>query len=385
MSGLPRIAHVCTIDLSLRYLLLNQLKYLQARGYDVVGISNPGPDVAFLEAQGIRHLPVPMTRAFSPTDDLRALQDLERVFRRERFDLVHTHNPKPGLLGQLAARAAGIPRVVNTLHGFYFHDRMPAGRRRFYILMEQIAASCSDAILSQNPEDLDTAVREHICRRADIEYLGNGIDLDRFDARRLNSERQSALRASLGIAEGAPVVGFVGRLVEEKGILELCEAMRAVRARIPSATLLVIGPTDIEKADALTPESLHSRYSLAEGVVYAGLRQDMPELYGLMDVFVLPSWREGFPRSPMEAAAMGKPVVVTDIRGCRETVTPGQTGLMTAVQDATALAAAILEVLADPARAGAWGRAGRELAERKFDERLVFERVAATYHRLGVQ
>ena len=82
---------------------------------------------------------------------------------------------------------------------------------------------------------------------------------------------------------------------------------------------------------------------------------------------------------------MGKPVVVTDIRGCRETVTPGQTGLMTAVQDATALAAAILEVLADPARAGAWGRAGRELAERKFDERLVFERVAATYHRLGVQ
>lgn len=384
MSGRPRIAHVCTVDLSLRYLLINQLKYLMAHGYDVVGISNPGPDVAFLEAQGISHLPVRMTRAFSPTADLRALQDLERVFRRERFDLVHTHNPKPGLLGQLAARTAGIPRVVNTLHGFYFHDLMPAGRRRFYILMEQIAASCSDAILSQNPEDLETAVREHICRREDIEHLGNGIDLDRFDARRLDAGRTSALRASLGIAEGAPVVGFVGRLVEEKGILDLCEAMRVVRTRVPAATLLVIGPTDAEKADALTPESLQARYDLAEGVVYAGLRQDMPELYGLMDVFVLPSWREGFPRSPMEAAAMGKPVVVTDIRGCRETVTAGLTGLVTSVRDAKALAAAILEVFSEPARARAWGRAGRELAERKFDERLVFEKVAATYRRLGV-
>jgi glycosyltransferase involved in cell wall biosynthesis len=325
-----------------------------------------------------------MTRAFSPGADLKSLQDLERVFRRERFDLVHTHNPKPGLLGQLAARAAGIPRVINTLHGFYFHDLMPAGRRRFYILMEQIAASCSDAILSQNPEDLETAVREHICRREDIELLGNGIDLERFSARRLDVEEQRALRAALGIPDDARVVGFVGRLVEEKGILELFNAMTAIRARIPTAVLLVVGPTDAEKSDALTPAALRARFALGDAVVYAGLRQDMPELYGLMDVFVLPSWREGFPRSPMEAAAMGKPVVVTDIRGCRETVVPGRTGLLTPVRDVSRLTEAIVELLGQPERAQAFGDAGRALAERKFDERLVFEKVAATYRRLGV-
>ena len=380
----PRVAHVCTIDMSLRYLLLNQLKYLQQQGYDVVGISNPGPDVEFLQAQGIPHIAVPMTRTFSPTADLKALQDLERVFRRERFDIVHTHNPKPGLLGQLAARAAGIPHVVNTLHGFYFHDLMPPGRRRFYILMEQMAASCSDAILSQNPEDLETAVRERICQREDIELLGNGIDLARFDSTRLNAEQQRRLRANLGLLGDGPVVGFVGRLVKEKGILELFDAFKSIRAKHTDARLLIVGPTDKEKADALTPAILEGRFSLGDAVVYAGLRQDMPDLYGLMDVFVLPSWREGFPRSPMEAAAMGKPVVVTDIRGCREVVEPGRTGLITPVRDATALAAAILEVLSDPSRAVRFGHAGRVLAGRKFDERLVFEKVAATYRRLGV-
>lgn len=370
--------------MSLRYLLLNQLKYLQQQGYDVVGVSNPGPDVEFLRSQGIPHIAVAMTRSFSPTADLKALQDLERVFRRERFDVVHTHNPKPGLLGQLAARAAGIPHVVNTLHGFYFHDLMPAGRRRFYILMEQIAASCSDAILSQNPEDLETAVREHICDREDIELLGNGIDLVRFDARRLDAGHQEQLRATLGLSGRDPVVGFVGRLVEEKGILELFEAFQTIRAVHNDARLLIVGPTDKEKADALTPEVLEGRFSLGDAVVYAGLRQDMPELYGLMDVFVLPSWREGFPRSPMEAAAMGKPVVVTDIRGCREVVEPGRTGLITPVRHAARLASSIAETLSNAGRAQAWGRAGRSLAERKFDERLVFEKVAATYRRLGV-
>ena len=110
-----KVAHVCTIDMSLRYLLFAQLKYLQHRGYDVTAISNPGSDVAFLQDNGIRHIAVKMTRTFSPRRDAEALLDLRRVFQRERFDIVHTHNPKPGLLGQIAARLAGVPVVVNTL------------------------------------------------------------------------------------------------------------------------------------------------------------------------------------------------------------------------------------------------------------------------------
>ena len=381
MSRRIRVAHVCTIDLSLRYLLLGQLKFLQEQGYDVVTVSNPGPDVAFLNEHGLRHVPVAMTRNFTPAKDLGALLDLARVFRRECVDIVHTHNPKPSLLGQLAARMAGVKIVVNTLHGFYFHDHMPPLTRSFYVLMEQLAAANSDHILSQNPEDIRTAIAEHIAPAQRLELLGNGIDLKRFSPDAIDVADVAAARWGLGLKPEHVVVGFVGRLVAEKGILELFEAIRALRVRHPALRLLVIGPTDDEKHDALTPARARD-FGVDDITVFAGLRQDMPQLYAAMDLFVLPSHREGFPRSPMEAAAMSRAVVATDIRGCRETVVDGDTGLLVTVRDPVALATGIEALITDVGRRRAMGLAGRALAERKFDERAVFARVAATYERL---
>ncbi len=382
----PRVAHVCTIDLSLRYLLLGQLKFLQAQGYDVTAISNAGPDVPFLEQQGIRHIAVKMTRSFAPARDAEALLDLRRVFQRERFDIVHTHNPKPGLLGQLAAGLVGVPVVVNTLHGFYFHDHMRPWARRFYILLEQVAAANSDHILSQNPEDIRTAIAEHIAPSSKLELLGNGIDLQRFSPSTVTVDDVEEVRKDLGLGTEDVVVGFVGRLVEEKGILDLFAAMQLLRVQHSGRRwrLLVIGPTDVEKSDALTLP--RARALFGRGVddvcVFAGLRQDMPRFYAAMDVFVLPSHREGFPRAPMEAAAMQRPVVATNIRGCREVVVDGVTGLLVPWRDPACLAAAIGSIVADPDRARRFGGEARALAERKFDERLVFQKVAATYQRL---
>ena len=161
-----KIAHVTTVDISLHGLLLNQMRSLHAAGYDVAGISAPGEVVPDIEASGVRHLAVPMSRNFTPLADLVSLWRLWRAMRRERFTIIHTHTPKAGLLGQLAARLAGVPIVVNTIHGFYFHEHMRPLARRFYIFMEKIAAFCSDLILSQNAEDLETAVRVGICRRS---------------------------------------------------------------------------------------------------------------------------------------------------------------------------------------------------------------------------
>ena len=228
-TGHPRkfkIAHITTIDLSLRYLLLNQLRSLQEAGYEVVGVSSPGPYVTELEAAGIRHIPVSMTRTFTPGADLAALLRLAQVIRRERFTIVHTHNPKPGLLGQLAARMAGAPIVVNTLHGFYFHDHMRPFWRRFYIQTEKMAARCSDVILSQNSEDIRTAIHEGICPPEKIKPLGNGIDVQRFDPMRIDPVQLDEKRRALGLTDQARVVGFVGRLVAEKGILELLQAAK---------------------------------------------------------------------------------------------------------------------------------------------------------------
>ncbi|MCL6541455.1 MAG: glycosyltransferase family 4 protein [Roseiflexus sp.] len=383
-----RVAHITTIDQSLRYLLLNQMRSIAQAGYEVTGISAPGSDVPVIESMGIRHIAVPLTRRLTPLADLRALVQLYRIFRREQFTIVHTHTPKPGLLGQLAARMAGAPVVVNTIHGFYFHEHMPPAQRRFYIAMERIAARCSDLILSQSREDLDTAIRLGICPRERIQLLGNGIDIQRFDRNRVDPATLAHLRSTLGLPPDVPVIGFVGRLVVEKGILELARAVQQVQSRFGPVTLLIVGGVDREKADALTHEDIQAAAGTAT-CIFAGVRQDMPDMYALMDIFALPSYREGFPRAPMEASAMGVPCVVTNVRGCREAVEHERNGLIVPLRDVDALAEALISLLRDHDRRRAMGDAGRRMAHEQFDERLVFQRVLAAYHRLlhekGVQ
>jgi glycosyltransferase involved in cell wall biosynthesis len=376
-----KVAHITTVDLSLRYLLLNQLKSIAGAGYEVIGVSSSGPDVPVIEAAGIRHISIPITRNFTPLADLLSLLRLYRVMRREHVTIVHTHTPKPGLLGQLAARLAGVPVVINTLHGFYFHEHMHPIWRRFYITTEKIAALCSDIILSQNSEDIRTAVAEGICAPKKIKYLGNGIDVRHFDRCHLTAEAMMTKRNELGLPLGTPVVGFVGRLVEEKGLKELLEAARSIVVHVPSVRFLIVGAIDRDKPDAITP-SIAETYGVADHCVFAGMRQDMLELYALMDVFVLPSHREGFPRAPMEASAMSVPCVVTDIRGCREAVEHESNGFLVPLGDVDALAQAISTLLCDPMMARRLGEQGRRMAEERFDERLVFETVKAEYVRL---
>lgn len=379
---MTKVAHIATIDIGLRYLLLNQLRSIQATGFEIAGISAPGPEVASVEAAGIRHIPVVMTRSpLTPIADLRALWQLYRVLRRERFTIVHTHNPKPGLLGQIAARVARTPVVVNTLHGFYFHDGTPRLTRRLYITLEKIAARCSDVILSQNQEDIQTAVREGICPPEKIKHLGNGIDVQRFDRQRIDPPAAERTRRDVGLPDGAPVVGFVGRLVQEKGLLELFAAARRLRERVADVQFLFVGAVDTHKSDALSAAAAEE-YGIADRCHFPGQRQDMPELYSLMDVFVLPSHREGFPRAPMEASAMQVPCVVTDIRGCREAVEQGVNGILVPLGDVDALTEAIATLLIDRGQARRMGEAGRRLALERFDERLVFETVCREYARL---
>jgi glycosyltransferase involved in cell wall biosynthesis len=375
------VAHVTTAARSLRYLLLNQLEAVRSRGYQVSGVSAPGGDAAVLGGLGFRHEAVPMTRRFTPFADLLSLWRLYRLMRRRRFTIVHTHTPKPGLLGQIAARLAGVPVVVNTVHGFYFHPGMPRWARLFHVTLEKIAARCSDLVLSQNEEDVETAIRERIVEPGRIRHLGNGIDLRRFDPQRLGERAGLHTRAALGIAAEAPVVGFVGRMVAEKGVRDLMEAFRLVRERLPESRLLLVGGSDPEKTDGVGVETARE-LGVAAACVFTGVRQDTPELYAAMDVLALPSYREGFPRAPLEAAAMGVPCVVTDVRGCRQAVAGGRTGLLVAPGDVVALAGALLALLLDRELARRLGREGRRRALREFDERRVFATVLSHYERL---
>lgn len=380
-----RIAHVTTVDLSLKYLLFNQLRSLQEAGYEVTGISAAGPHVADLTQAGIRHIAVPMSRAINPVSDLVSLVRLFRIMRRERFTIVHTHNPKPGLLGQIAARVAGVPVIVNTVHGFYIHDHMHPVTRHFFITLEKVAALCSDHVLSQNTEDMAIALSTGICAPGKISHLGNGIDVDYFDPDTVLQAEIDKQRASLGLDMGTVVVGFVGRLAaRRKGFTDFLAASRQVVQRLSAdVRFLVVGTSDAGKADSVSPE-LAKDYGVFDRCIFVGHRpnSELPGLYSTMDVLVLPSLFEGVPRVLMEATAMRVPLVATDVKGNREVVENEYNGLLVPLGDVDALAAAILKILCDPDLARRMGEAGRQMALERFDERRVFERVKATYARL---
>ncbi|MDQ3621040.1 MAG: glycosyltransferase family 4 protein [Verrucomicrobiota bacterium] len=382
-----KIAHITTVDCSLRALLLNQLRSIQEAGYEVVGISSPGSDVPTIEAAGIRHISVPMTRNLTPVADLISFWRLYRTMRRERFAVVHTHNPKPGLLGQLAARLAGVPLVVNTVHGFYFHDHMRPSARRFFITMEKIAAWCSDVILSQNKEDIETGVAEKIFRREKVRHLGNGIDLKMFDRGALDPALVERLGKELSIPAGVKVVGFVGRLAaRRKGFLDFLRAGQQIAEYDRSVRFLIVGETDHGKPDAVEP-SLARDFGIWNQCHFLGRREnsELPALYSLMNVLVLPSLFEGIPRVIMEAAAMGVPTVASDVKGNREAVVNGRSGILVPFGDVPALTGAVTSILKDPEKAARMGAEARRLALEQFDERIVFTKVKAEYARLAQQ
>ena len=376
----PRLLHVTTADISLELLLGPQLRAFQNAGYEVIGASAPGPFVERLEADGIRHVSLRhATRGWSLTSDARALAELYSLFRELRPAIVHTHNPKPGVYGRLAAKAARVPVIVNTQHGLYAtEDDRPAKRAAVYGL-ERLAATCSGAELVQNEEDLATLARLRVPRRK-LTLLGNGIDLARFDPWAVDPDAVAALRQDLDPDGDAVLVGAVGRLVREKGYPELFEAMDQVRVHHAEARLVVAGPADPDKADGVTQAEITAAEQA--GVRFLGMVDDVETLYAALDVYVLASHREGFPRSAMEAAAMGLPVMATDIRGCRQVVDDAHTGLLVPARSPERLAAAITELAADADRRQAMGAAAHTKARSEFDQQRVIDTTLATYDRL---
>jgi len=375
------LAHLTTVDLSLRYLVLAQLEAGVAAGWRTLGISAPGGFVAEVEAAGVRHVALPTSsRGWGLRADVGAAVDLWRILRREKVDILHTHNPKPGLYGRILGRLAGVPIVVNTVHGLYATEGDPLPKRIVVYALEALAARFSDAELVQSEEDLRLMHRLRISRPHRTYLLGNGIDLRRFDPGRFDEAHRLAVRRSLGVGDHQVLVGTVGRLVAEKGYEELVAAASQVDDRF---AFIAVGPDDPDKADALGAD-FHER-AAAAGVRTLGMRTDVDELYNAMDLFVLPSHREGFPRAAMEAAAMGLPIVATDIRGCREVVAPEVNGRLVRVGDPTELAAAIVDIGGDQVRRRKMGVASRERAGRLFDEGRVVHTVFAAYHGVAMR
>jgi glycosyltransferase involved in cell wall biosynthesis len=371
---MPRVLHVTTTDISLELLLGPQLRAFREAGYEVHTASALGPFVPRLEADGIVHHPLRhATRATDVIEDVRAFVELYRLFRRLRPDVVHTHNPKPGVYGRIAARLARVPKVVNTQHGIYAQPADRLARRLPVYVLERVAAGFSHVELVQNEEDVATLRRLRVPTDR-LVLLGNGIDLERFRPR---PDVRADVRRELAIPDHHLVVGAVGRLVWEKGYAELFEAAKAILATRDDVTFVVAGPFDPDKGDPLSPDDVAS--AEASGVRFLGHRDDPERLYQAFDLYVLASHREGFPRSAMEAAATGLPIVACDIRGCRQVVDSGVTGLLVAVRDADALRSAIEELLDDEERRARMAAAAVERARARFDQTTLVETTLAAY------
>ncbi|WP_043908996.1 glycosyltransferase family 4 protein [Kitasatospora griseola] len=378
-DGRPlRVAHLTTVDMSLHLLLSTELTVDVEHGLTTYGLSAPGPYRQRIEHLGVHHRPLPsLTRAWQPAADLAAARELLSVLREIRPDVLHTHNPKTGVLGRVLGRLARVPVVVNTCHGLWAQAHDPLAKRLLVRGAEAFAARFSHAELYQNAEDHRTLARWGVpARRARV--VGNGVDLDRFPAPGpARDALRTAVRDRLGVRDDELLVGGVGRRVAEKGIREYAEAARALAGK---ARFVWIGPDDPDKPDALR---------VAEaGLEFLGSRDDMPAVYAALDVFVLPSYREGFSRSGMEAAASGLPMVLSDIRGCREIGTHDQHLLLAPAADAAALTGALDRLLTEPALRNRLGTAARRRALEQFDQRTVarisLETYAAVARRRGL-
>jgi glycosyltransferase involved in cell wall biosynthesis len=361
-----RIAHLTTVDMSRALLLSTELEVDVAAGHEVFGISAPGRYVERVESLGVTHVPLrALTRSWNLKQDFAAFRDLVRTLRGLDLDVLHTHNPKTGVMGRMAGRLAGIPVVVNTCHGLWARPEDRLRKRAFVYGAEALAIRFSDYELFQNAADRDTLRR--FLKPGRHEVVGNGVDLVRFQP---DPEGRRRVREELGLSEDDLLVGTIGRRVREKGLAEFAEIAERLGDR---ARFVWVGPEDETDTQTSVPHE--------DAVHFLGERSDMAAIYSALDVFVLASHREGFSRASMEASACDVAMVLTDIRGCREIGTHEEHVLLVPVNDPQSLGYAVERLLDDTLLRRRLGAAARERALSHFDQRRIAQNSLTVYAR----
>lgn len=375
-----KVCQLCAVDFTLKHFLLPLIDGMLAEGWEVVTVCSGGKHIDSLRSQGYSIKTISISRSINPLPALISFIRLYLFFRSQAFDILHVHTPVAALIGRIAGKLAGIPLVVYTAHGFYFHDHMPSWKKVFFFKLEQIVGRFTDLLFCQSSEDAATAIKQRIVPAGCVLAIGNGVDTYRFDPSTVPSGQ--ALRHSLHIPSSAFVVGLIGRQVREKGIGEFLEAMILLSPRHPHMWVLLVGDRlDSDHDPSVTHLFAKAQTILGHRLVVTGTREDIPEILASMDLFCLPSWREGMPRTIIEAMMMAKPVVATNIRGSREEVVHNVTGLLVPVHSPSGIAEAVERILLDPSWCRALGVAGRLRALQHYDERRVVSLQLARIHK----
>jgi glycosyltransferase involved in cell wall biosynthesis len=343
----------------------------------------PGPDLEEVaRAEGVAVHAIPFERQIHPLQDARALAAIVRLLRCLRPHVVNAGTPQAGLLGMLAARWAGVPLRIYTLRGLRLETARGA-RRALLAAAERRAAGSAHLVVSVSASLARRAAELRLLPGRELAVLGhgssNGVDCERFRPVTDGAEARG-FRWALSIPDGAPVVGFVGRFTRDKGIVDLADSFFGpLSERFPEVRLLLLG--DFEEGDPVPPE-VRSRLTRSPRVVRMGFVDDTSPYYALMDVLAFPSYREGFPNAPLEAAASGVPVAGYAATGTVDAVESGHTGTLVPVGARADLADALRRYLEDPALRSAQGAAGRERAVAYFARERVWRDWLEIYSRM---
>lgn len=369
-----RIAHIAT-TISLNQIVLNQMLYQKEKGHEVVAM---GPDDEWapgIREKGIRFVHVPFLRHNLPATGWSAFVT-RSVCRRERFDVVHTHNALPGVMGRIGARLARVPCVLHTWHSWPARLARPFYITAGFKFFEPIATRLADAVLFLNPDDMDAWAAYSRVDTSKARLIGNGINVKQLQAR-VSPDARRRIRAELGLAEDAYAVVKIARMEHpRKGHVFFLEAMqRLMRSSPRNIVVWLVGQGDGEPA---IREAV-ARLGIGDRVRFLGYRKDVPDVLSACDLSVLASPFEGVPRALMESMAVSVPVVGTDVPGTRMLVKSGESGLLAPFGDVEGLAAAMRRLLDDPQLARRLAANGRARVETRFNEPDVAERVLRVY------
>lgn len=368
---MKKLCYVATIP-AVVHAFLRQHIDAAASKYEVTVVCN-STDVHLLDDLAVRRVLLPIERKPAPWSDALALFRLYRLFRSERFDIVHSHMPKTALLGMLAAWLAGVPIRINTFHGEVWATRT-GWRRAALKLFDRLIALLATDILVVSPSQREFLANEGVLPRDKAKVIGAGsvcgVDGTRF---RADPGIRSAMRRSLGIAETATVILFVGRLNRDKGLLDLAAAFAAIAAQRSDVALLLVGSEE----DVAFSRIQHICAASSQRLHYADFTSTPERYMAAADIYCLPSYREGFGMTVIEAAACGLPAVASRIYGITDAVAEGKTGLLFPAGDVTALTRDLLQLIDDAPRRRAMGDAAHARALELFcAERITGEMMA---------
>jgi lipopolysaccharide/colanic/teichoic acid biosynthesis glycosyltransferase len=377
----PHVLFAVTVSISCGFYR-GMLRHLAEAGFSTIMVAAPGKLLNEVGgSQGAAILPIPMEREIRPFRDLVSLFRLYRTMKTVRPDVVDVSTPKAGLLGSLAAWFAGVPCRVYTLRGLRL-ETATGIKRRILWLAEWTACACSHRVIPVSESLRRRVIELRLVSAEKARSLGNGscgVDIEHFTPASRRNERVAQLRQRLGLTGHETVIGFVGRFVKDKGIRELVEAFRELSASRPDLRLLLVG--DFESGDPVEGEV--RRYIESNpAVLRPGFVTDTAPYYALMDVFVLPTHREGFPGVPLEAQACEVPVVTTNATGAVDSVQRGVTGLIVPVDDTKALTQAIDSLLRNPGLRAEMGRAGRKWMQHDFRPEVIWQAHAEMYREM---